>query len=231
MSQSKPSYEELARQLAEAQAIIANLRNAKNKAASGDLDAARPNALLYSREIAKTESQSEKNFRNSLDAYPLGVRIVTAEGDLIYANQAILDLWGFKTIAELSAAPRQQLYTPESYAAHQERKRKRKLKECVPQEYNISILRADGEVRNFRVFRREVIWDGEQQFLSLYQDITEQLRAEEALKESEEKFHSIVEHGNDGIVFLQDGKVLYFNSKMLEMSGYSAARGCRKINP
>ena len=140
---------------------------------------------------------------------------------LIYANKAILDICGYNTAEELAAVPRSQLYTPESYQAHQERKKKRKLKEHVPLEYEISIRRPDGEVRNLQVFRREVMWGGEQQFMAMYQDITEHKRAEEALKESEEKFHSIVEHSNDGIVFIQDGIVQYCNSKMLEIGDYT----------
>jgi PAS domain S-box-containing protein len=46
-------------------------------------------------------------------------------------------------------------------------------------------------------------------------------RAEEALRESEEKYSSLVEHGNDGIVILQDGLIKYANSKMVQMLGYS----------
>ena len=36
---------------------------------------------------------SEENFRRSLDESPLGVRIVTIEGETIYANQAMLRVY------------------------------------------------------------------------------------------------------------------------------------------
>ncbi|MGB8658402.1 MAG: response regulator [Candidatus Zixiibacteriota bacterium] len=43
-------------------------------------------------------------------------------------------------------------------------------------------------------------------------DITEHKRAEEALHESEKKYSTIVEKGNDGIVIIQDGLVKFANS-------------------
>jgi len=52
-------------------------------------------------------------------------------------------------------------------------------------------------------------------------DITELKRAQEALKESERKYSTIVENGNDGIVILQDGLVRFANSTMLAIIGYA----------
>jgi PAS domain S-box-containing protein len=46
-------------------------------------------------------------------------------------------------------------------------------------------------------------------------------QAEVALRESEEKHSNLVEHGNDGIIIIQDGILNYTNSKMIEMTGYS----------
>ena len=43
---------------------------------------------------------AEENFRRSLDDSPLGVRIVTSDGETIYANRAILDIYGYESIDE-----------------------------------------------------------------------------------------------------------------------------------
>jgi two-component system sensor histidine kinase/response regulator len=52
-------------------------------------------------------------------------------------------------------------------------------------------------------------------------DITEDKRAEEVLRESEEKFRNMVERANDGIVIIQDNIVKYLNQRMAEISGES----------
>ncbi|MFX1466434.1 MAG: PAS domain-containing protein, partial [Promethearchaeota archaeon] len=46
-------------------------------------------------------------------------------------------------------------------------------------------------------------------------------QVEKALKESKDKYSTIVEKGNDGIAISQDGKVKFANSKLLELSGFA----------
>jgi PAS domain S-box-containing protein len=55
----------------------------------------------------------------------------------------------------------------------------------------------------------------------LLRDITERKRAEEALRESEEKYRTLVEHANDGIAIIQDGQLKYVNNRLGEMTGYA----------
>ena len=126
--------------------------------------------------------RAEENFRRSLDDSPLGVRIVTIEGETIYANRAILDIYGYDSIEELRTTPLKERYTPESYAEFQIRKEKRKRGGDEPSEYDISIVRKDGEVRHLQVFRKEILWNGERQFQVIYQDITGRIRAESEIR-------------------------------------------------
>jgi len=168
--------------------------------------------------------ESEQNFRNSLDSSSLGIRIVTAKGELLYANQAILDIYGYSSVEELRSVPAKQRYTPENYAEHQERKAKRKQGKPVPTEYEISIVRKNGEVRHMAVFRKEVIWGGEIQFQTLYQDITEQKRAEMALRQSEEFNSSLLANSPNPILVLNtDASIRYINPALEKLTGFSSA--------
>ncbi|MFC2034068.1 PAS domain S-box protein [Chloroflexota bacterium] len=112
--------------------------------------------------------QSEENFRNSLDNSPLGIRIITIDGELLYANQAVLDIYGYSNIDELKNTPAEKRYISESYIGHQERKRKRQSDEYTSSNYEISIVRKDGEIRHLRVFRKEVIWNRATHFQTIY---------------------------------------------------------------
>ncbi len=164
--------------------------------------------------------RSEENFRRSLDDSPLGVRIVTAEGETIYANRAILDIF---SIEELNTTLLMKRYTPESYAAFQIRKEKRKRGDYGPTEYEISIVNKAGEVRQLQVFRKTTLWDGEKQFLVIYRDITEHKQAEQALRESEARYRQLIEYAPAAIyeADLTTGRLLSVNEVLCEYSGYT----------
>jgi len=127
--------------------------------------------------------RSQENFRHSLDESPMGVRIVTVEGESIYANRAILDIYGYDSVEELKTTPTTNRYTSQSYAEFKIRREKRKAGDDGPSEYEISIVRKNGEIRHLQVFRKEILWDGERQFQVIYQDITARKQAEEKLHE------------------------------------------------
>jgi PAS domain S-box-containing protein len=162
---------------------------------------------------------SEDNFHRSLDESPLGVRIVTAEGETIYANQAILDFYGYDSIEELKTSPVKKRYTKESFAEYQIRREKRKHGVDSPSEYEISIIRKNGEIRHLQVYRKIIPWNDEMQYQAIYQDITERKQAEDALRESESKFRILFESANDSFCLMEQDMFIDCNQKTLEMFG------------
>lgn len=133
------------------------------------------------KEMEDALRKSEENFRRSLDESPLGVRIATKEGKTIYANKAILDIYGYDHVEELENTPLQNRYTQKCYAEFQQRKAARMRGEFGPSEYEASIVRKDGEVRHLHVFRKEIFWNSKKQSQVIYQDITLRRQAEEKL--------------------------------------------------
>jgi PAS domain S-box-containing protein len=182
------------------------------------------NDITESKRMEEVLRKSEENFRRSLEDSPLGVRIVTAEGETIYANRAMLDIYGYDSLEELRITPVEKRYTPESFAEHQIRKEKRKQGDYYPSEYDISIIKKDDEIRHLQVFRKEVLWNGERQFQVIYQDITDRKRAEEMLRESEERFTKAFRSIPDALVIsrLEDGKIVEVNDSWHKVFGHSS---------
>jgi PAS domain S-box-containing protein len=165
--------------------------------------------------------KGEENFRRSLDESPLGVRIVAAEGETIYVNQAALDIYSYDSVEEMKRMPVKERYTPQSYAEYKIRKEKRERGELDPSQYEISIVRKNGEVRHLQAFRKEILWNGVKQAQIIYQDITERRRAEKKLINSEEKFRTLAESSSFAIMMHQGDRWIYANRAAKEISGYT----------
>ncbi len=163
--------------------------------------------------------KSEENFRHSLDNSPLGIRIVSADGKTLYANQEVLKIYGYDSMEEFSAIPHKKRYTPECYAEHVKREERRRHGEIIPY-YQLSIIRKDDEIRYLEVFRKQVLWNGEKLFQALYSDITKRKMAEKNLLESEERYRIVVENAHEAIIITQGMNIVFANNAAAEQIGY-----------
>ncbi|MEE4381463.1 MAG: PAS domain S-box protein, partial [Pseudomonadales bacterium] len=117
---------------------------------------------------------------------------------------------------------------PEEVLPREERQRwsaafEEALRTGRPQELEVAVRRADGDVRNW-VARIGVLRlrgrDGEQRVFGSFQDVTEQRRAAAALERSEARFRAFLEHF-PGAAFIKDADSvhLYANWRTMEMTG------------
>jgi PAS domain S-box-containing protein/putative nucleotidyltransferase with HDIG domain len=158
---------------------------------------------------------SEQNLRNWIENSPLGIRILDRDGNTLYANRALLDMWGYSSVEELEAVPAKQRYAPESYAEHMGRKGTRRWGDPDIINYEVSIVRSDGQLRHLSASTRTLMWGGERQFQVVYQDITER-------KQAELEYRTMVRTTMDGF-WLTDmqGHFLDVNDASCNLIGYS----------
>lgn len=164
---------------------------------------------------------SEQNYRNSMDKSSIGIRISDKNGNNLYVNQAMLDIFGYKDIDQIQAKPPQEFYTSESHAGWVLRHDKLMRGEPMPKQIETKILRQDGTIRTLQVSMIDVFWDGQHRHQTLYNDVTEQKKIELALRESEEKYRTIFESANDIFILLDTtGKVLDVNDRLTDIGKY-----------
>jgi len=168
--------------------------------------------------------QSEHNFRNSLDSSPMGIMIARTEGEIVYTNQALLDIYGYNNIEEVKETPTKRFFTPESYVKYRKQLKRYRLGKSVSSGYEISIVRTDGEIRHQLVFHNNVIWNGETHFQVLYQDVTERKRIESVLQRSEQFNASLfINSPNPILVINDDASIRYINPALEKITGFKSA--------
>jgi len=124
---------------------------------------------------------SEENYRNSLDNSPLGIRIITTDGETLYANRALLNMFGYASVNELRAIPMAERHSDYRYYDHELKPGHQARGHSFADTYEVSIIRKDGEIRHLRVYQREVRWAGEARYQAIYEDVTDYRRARETM--------------------------------------------------
>jgi len=160
------------------------------------------NDITEQKRVEAALKLSEQNFRNSMDSSFLGIYIANDTWKPMYLNKALLDIFGYENFEEVKASPPHEHYTPESHADYLQRSNRLSRGESNPDNFEIDIIRKDGAIRHLQVFRRELFWDGQQQYQVLYNDVTERKQAEEALKASEVSYRRLFESAKDGILII-----------------------------
>jgi PAS domain S-box-containing protein len=169
-------------------------------------------------EIALQEK--EKLYRTLIEKSMDGVAI-SQDGKILLANQAFCDILGYQMDELLSTEP-EKLLAAEDKEMVLEKHYKRLSGEGSPSRYSAKFLHKSGKKVILDLNAATVLMNGKNASFVTIRDITDQQRYEQALKESEEKYRTLVETSQDGICLTQDGKFKFVNRAMCEMLGYTA---------
>jgi len=90
-------------------------------------------------------------------------------------------------------------------------------------DYEIKLRGKDGRVIDVSVSSKILFGDDGYSVgvEGVLRDITDRKKAEHALRESEEKYRSMVENSLQGLIIIQDFRVVYCNTAFTKISGYS----------
>jgi len=143
---------------------------------------------------------------------------VAVEEKFVWCNEAFLQLVRVKDRSEVIGKPNHHFLDPAYLKAAQERVSRLYRGESNPP-VEMQLVRADG-TRTFAEIR-SVPFDarGKRAYIALITDITERKATEDALKESEARYRSLVENTPDGILIHRGGKPLFVNKALIEIAG------------
>ena len=174
------------------------------------------------KQVEDTLRASEEKFRALFGLVPVGISVSSFQkGLFLEVNEAFLKILGYqrdeiigKTSPDLnlwtSPAGRAQFLEP--------------LQQCGSVlDLEIGIRTKSGTVLTTLFSSEAIEIEGQQCLLSAFMDITERIRAEKALRESETKFRAIFENApvNITISRMDDGTYLDVNRKFAESLGFS----------
>jgi two-component system, cell cycle sensor histidine kinase and response regulator CckA len=164
--------------------------------------------------------ESEEKYRILVEKSHEGI-LVVQDGIHKFVNPAATRIWGYSE-EELLSRPFGDLIHPDDKDMVLDRHGRRAKGEKLPGRYPFRIVTKDGTNRWVEIDSAAISWEGKPAVLVFTSDVTDRKLAEEALKESEEWYRSIVEESFDGIFVHNGVKMVYANSVLHEMLGYSA---------
>ncbi len=162
--------------------------------------------------------EDDASFRRFWESLPVGLYRATPDGSFLDVNRDFLEKTGYPDRESLLAAKAEALY-----ADPEDRRRWQALmeREGTVRGFETRLRRADGSVIWVRESARTVCdADGRVAcYEGMIEDITERKQAEEALRQSEERYRRLVDLAPDGIVVHSQGRFVFANEAAARILG------------
>ena len=173
--------------------------------------------------------QSEENFQALAENANDGILIAMGEeGWHVYANRRAVEITGYP-VQELLKTCIRDLAHPDELPKLTERYKKRLTGLEVPKPYETALVNKDGIKVPIEISPSKTTWQNQPAEMVIFRDITERKRAEEALREEEEKFRAIADYTADWENWVApDGSLIWVNPAVERITGYSVEESLAK---
>lgn len=176
-------------------------------------------AAIHRQQVERALRLEKHRFEQLYENTPLAILVAGADEKVVEVNSAFEALFGFAR-TEVIDRKINDLITPADRTDEASWLSRRTFDGETVSQRSVR-LRKDGSQVPVEIFGVPVVQDGKVVLVyGIYVDQTERLRAEAALRESEEKFRSLAEQSLQGIFVLKKGKIAYANQMMADITGY-----------
>ncbi|MBY8985429.1 MAG: PAS domain S-box protein [Candidatus Lokiarchaeota archaeon] len=180
---------------------------------------------LEKRVIERTKElkESEEKFRTISDQSLVGI-VIAQNGIVKYVNRQMEMLSGY-SIEEMKnwkAGEFLKIIHPDyrKFVPEQSSKKQQGL-DGVMDQYQFMGIKKSGEYIWVDDYSKTITYEGKPAVLSVMIDITEKKEAEHKLKDSEERYRTLIDNILDAIFELDlDGKITYLSPQTIDMLGY-----------
>jgi PAS domain S-box-containing protein len=174
--------------------------------------------------------ESEEEFRSTFEQVTVGMAHVGRDGKWLRVNKRLHEMLGYSR-EELLAKSIQEVTHPDDLAAGVENLRR--IFEAEIQSYTREkrYIRKDGSFvwANLTVTAYRPVSDAPKYAISVIEDISERKRAEEQLRESEERYRSLFKNAPVGVFYSTcEGKILRVNEEYARMLGYASTEDAKQ---
>ncbi len=169
--------------------------------------------------------ESEEKYRNLIEMSPHTIAILQ-DGKVAFANKKAVELFAGSVTADVIGRDVFDVVPENEKARLREFAERRYTGDTsVPVRYKTALRRADGEVFPVEIFADQIIFRGRPAIQLMAIDITEQEQAAAALKVSESKYRTLVEHTNAVTYEFRLGPnmgFIYISPQIEKLIGYNA---------
>lgn len=165
--------------------------------------------------------ESEERFRATFEQAAVGIAHVALDGRWIRFNQKLCDITGY-TREELSKLTFQDITYPDDLEADLQYMKRLLAGEIPTYSMEKRYVKKNGSLVWVNLTVSLLHKNGNPEyFISVIDDITERKRAEEELRESEEKFRALAESSAAAVIVYQDEWLVSVNPAAERITGYS----------
>lgn len=179
--------------------------------------------ITWRKQIETALSQSELKFRSIVNSTMEAIFIYDPiNGQIVDCNLAALNMYGYTKEEFFSLKVKDISSLDDNFS-----------REIVFEKMQIAMVKGEvtfewkGKRKNMEEFWTEVslkkaVINDDEQIIAVVRDIEERKKLLETIWESELRHRQMFETSQESIVIIQDSRIVYFNPKLIELTGYSA---------